>query len=274
MYRLIIKTLICLIPLLWTTIRAETNWYQVEVIVFDYLNPDLDRELWYQNPGLPQSDMSIELITDVPDEIDVADINTLLDMESEEEQDQEEITDEALKPDLVPYLALPEDKFRLKNDYRILKLSSGYRPLLHVAWQQPGLQTEEVRFVHLEGIVEEKPSQQPLIQEPGNIIDVGSQVLIEQIYKPPEMIFAGNIRLRSTKFLHIDVDIAYFPKDFTGILNRQVQKDTRKDSSLANYEADYVRLTESRRIRLNELHYFDHPLFGVILQVSRIETEE
>ena len=35
-----------------------------------------------------------------------------------------------------------------------------------------------------------------------------------------------------------------------------------------------VRLTESRRIKLNELHFFDHPLFGVILQVSRYETEE
>ena len=33
-------------------------------------------------------------------------------------------------------------------------------------------------------------------------------------------------------------------------------------------------MRESRKIKLNELNYFDHPLFGVILQVSRMETNE
>ncbi|MBF8268872.1 MAG: hypothetical protein HW386_581 [Gammaproteobacteria bacterium] len=32
------------------------SWYQVEVIVFDYLNPNLDGELWFDNPGLPPRD--------------------------------------------------------------------------------------------------------------------------------------------------------------------------------------------------------------------------
>ena len=36
--------------------------------------------------------------------------------------------------------------------------------------------------------------------------------------------------------------------------------------------ADYARLTESRRVRLNEIHYFDHPLFGLIVQVSLLKT--
>jgi hypothetical protein len=29
-----------------------------------------------------------------------------------------------------------------------------------------------------------------------------------------------------------------------------------------------VRITEQRKVKLKEIHYFDHPLFGVIVQVT------
>jgi hypothetical protein len=34
------------------------------------------------------------------------------------------------------------------------------------------------------------------------------------------------------------------------------------------------RLTESRRMRSRELHYFDHPLFGVMVEVRPVELPE
>lgn len=42
-----------------------------------------------------------------------------------------------------------------------------------------------------------------------------------------------------------------------------------------NLDLDYdgYRLVEKRRIKLNEVHYFDHPKFGVLMQVSRLEVE-
>lgn len=41
----------------------------------------------------------------------------------------------------------------------------------------------------------------------------------------------------------------------------------------ANIDLDYkgFRLFEKRRLKLNEKHYFDHPKFGLLLQVSRLE---
>ena len=38
-------------------------------------------------------------------------------------------------------------------------------------------------------------------------------------------------------------------------------------------ELNGYRLNEKRRIKLNEKHFFDHPKFGVLLQVSRLEKE-
>ena len=44
----------------------------------------------------------------------------------------------------------------------------------------------------------------------------------------------------------------------------------------ANIDLDFngFRLVEKRRLKLNEKHYFDHPKFGLLLQVSRLEAEK
>ena len=44
----------------------------------------------------------------------------------------------------------------------------------------------------------------------------------------------------------------------------------------ANLDLDYLgyRLVEKRRLKLDEQHFFDHPKFGILLQVSRLEVEE
>ena len=40
-----------------------------------------------------------------------------------------------------------------------------------------------------------------------------------------------------------------------------------------NIDIDYkgFRLKENRRLKLNEQHFFDHPKFGLLMQVSRLE---
>jgi hypothetical protein len=37
---------------------------------------------------------------------------------------------------------------------------------------------------------------------------------------------------------------------------------------------DGFRLAEKRRIKLDEKHFFDHPKFGVLMQVSRLEQPD
>lgn len=43
----------------------------------------------------------------------------------------------------------------------------------------------------------------------------------------------------------------------------------------ANLDLEYngYRLNEKRRLKLNEKHYFDHPRFGVLLRVSRLDQQ-
>lgn len=39
-------------------------------------------------------------------------------------------------------------------------------------------------------------------------------------------------------------------------------------------DIDGYRLRQTRRVKLNEKHFFDHPKFGVLMQVSRLEPEQ
>ena len=232
---------------------ASAAWYQVEVIVFAQTRPTLEGEVWFENPGLPSRSDSIDLITAVPGDISkgqmiAAGLN------------QPDKADKVL----IPYLELPEESQRLGKDFQILKLSADYRPLLHVTWEQPGYDADTGRAVHLEKRVETGDQGQELPPA------LAENQIKDDAYHAPEPVIDGTIRLRTTRFLHVDVDFAYFPDNFLQILRQQQQNAGNPQQLVVNQHADYVRLRESRKIKLNELHYFDHPLFGVLLQVTRL----
>jgi len=249
------------------------SWFQVEVIVFEYTRPDTDEESWYANPGLPVYQYSIELIQGLPpvramkkgDKEDKATEN------GDSENGAAEGEEERSRPHRVAYLKLPEEHQNLGGVYRVLDVTSEYRPLYHAAWQQPGLDGTEARYVHIEGLRETTGSGVEIRGNTGgNAQEDDTDGETASIQSVAERSFDGMIRLRSTRFLHLDVDAAFFPHD-----PAVLQSEAALAQRLPVYRfADYVRLRESRRIRLKELHYFDHPLFGVIVQVTRIEEKE
>jgi len=241
---------------------VNAAWYQVEVIVFDQLSPDFDGELWYENPGLPDRDNSIELITELANGDEQS-----IDIKAAEQHSSEILP---YKPESIPYLQLDLNKLRLEGVRRVLKLSREYRPLMHVAWQQPGFTSNRARAVHLQKFEEadELSTEEFLALEPDDLDTLVNELSpAEDFHQVLDLIFDGTIRLRSSKFLHIDVDIAYFPV----YLPNEGALQGEDETLFVQQQADYVRLQESRKIRLNEIHYFDHPFFGVILRVSRLK---
>lgn len=235
------------IMLLSQAVNAEEeSWYQVEVIVFERPLPDLDGEQW-QLSDYDQRDSLVELLP----------------------------RDEALqngKP--VPFSLLPVSRNRQAGSERVFRLSSDYRPLLHYSWQQPAYERQDARFVHIQKLTEEAAamtatdaeteatgviSSEPTLNEPA---------FIETIVDPGYIV-DGAIRIRSGFYLHVDVDLFYF----TAIpqQNRIVQSSEQLEVNdpFAKFP---IQLKETRKIKLNELHYFDHPMFGLIIQVSRLES--
>ena len=224
-------TVIVLLFLNSLTAFAE-SWYQVEIIIFDRLDPDFSEEAWDEEEPAIRPDM-----TELYPYYAVG-------------------TDQGL----IPYMIMDKKNNRMDGIYRVLKLSSEYRPLVHVSWQQPATKRHKSRYIHIVKNDSKKDlpvkDNQESIDEPEFIEDfINNKRIID-----------GSIRIRSNFYLYTDLDLYYFKNlyDSNNLYNQDIEYSDQ------NIEQLIIRIKESRKIKLNEIHYFDNPMYGVILQVSRL----
>ncbi len=220
----LIKSIFLASLLLFSHSVLAESWYQVEVIIFDRIYPDFDGEQW-QNEEFKIRDNMVELQPDTSQEF--------------------------------AYKILNSSRNRLGGVYRVLKLSSEYRPLYHVSWQQEATERRESRYVHIQKLDGEA------VMPVANTTEEPD--FIEQL-NMPDRIIDGSIRIRSGFYLHADIDLSYFKQ----LPPENKILRTSEESFQSGNEKTVIKLKETRKIKLNEIHYFDHPMFGVILQVSRL----
>ncbi len=83
----------------------------------------------------------------------------------------------------------------------------------------------------------------------------GTRPLESFVRPPPEL--AGDLRMYLSRYLHLDINL---------------QLDAPVDGIAVSYPVRY-RIEEDRIFRNGELRYFDHPKFGVLAKISRVEEE-
>lgn len=149
--------------------------------------------------------------------------------------------------DSSAFKQLPPSRYNLGNVSKMLALSSKYHPVYQVAWQQPGLTKTEAKAVHIKNVKAK---------------------------------INGSVNLKGGHLLYLDLDISYFLDLHTGTAASLMQENlsivSAKEIEIGEdiiMRDSYARMKKTRRIKLNELHYFDHPLFGVIMRVTRLEIE-
>ena len=127
---------------------------------------------------------------------------------------------------------LRPDELKLGVEYRKLRAISAYEPLVHVGWVQPGLpETDAVP------------------------IDLGTLGILNP---------RGTVRVHLSRFLHITLDLTYHAK------GSATPARSASDGLDEIVLAPQYRLTAARNVRSNELHYFDHPAFGVLVRVTPV----
>jgi len=141
---------------------------------------------------------------------------------------------------------LPADEYRLKDEEQKLLGSDKYEVLLHTGWRQPGLMKEQAIPVH--------------IHTPVAAITTDGGMAPAQ---PAPLRLDGVMNLSLARYLHLDVDLLYRPADA-----QQSTGDSGFFGNSAPATPQVYRLQESRRMRSKELHYIDHPMFGVIALVT------
>lgn len=131
---------------------------------------------------------------------------------------------------------LRPEELKLGNEYRKLRAVAAYEPLVHAGWVLPGLpEADSVPFdLKTLGVVNPR----------------------------------GTVRVHLSRFLHITLDLTYQAADAaTASLG---SSDGLDEIVLA----PQYRLTATRSARSTELHYFDHPAFGVLVRVTPVPAQD
>jgi hypothetical protein len=135
----------------------------------------------------------------------------------------------------VPFALLEPAERRLAGVARRVD-GGGYRLLVATGWRQPGYGTAQPRRVYVSDGPGPAAVTLPLPEAP---VALPGAVLPAT---PPRV--EGTVAIKVARLLHVELDLVY------------------------DHEGVPVRLQETRRVKLRELHYFDHPLVGVIVQVT------
>ncbi len=130
---------------------------------------------------------------------------------------------------------LESSRLKLRDVAARLRRSEAYQPLLHIAWRQPGYTRGRARTVHIH-------SRLPNPYQSAG--DIG--------------VIDGTLRLSRARYLHLDTDLLYFRSD----------PDRASLGFSVPSQASVFRMREDRRMRSSELHYLDHPMFGLLVLVT------
>ncbi len=147
------------------------------------------------------------------------------------EEVAEESPDDRLPKSEEPwYRLLSAEELELTDTYDRLELLDAYTPLVHGGWVQEGL-----------------PAERAI---PFDLALLGA-------FNP-----LGTIKLHVQRFLHVTVTLRYQSERATGGLLRPAGVGLEEVTFPARYD-----LNVQRRSRSGELHFFDHPAFGVLVLV-------
>lgn len=216
-------------------LEAAAPWYEIEVLIFEHLAPGTRTS----KTGL--SDLS------------PLDFNRALRLPSPEAKTAVEES-----ADLFP---LSSRTWKLTDLEQRLHQSSRYRSLLHRSWSQSPASPQRARPVYLRFPPPEPSSRGETSPAANAEASPRGRIPFPSQYLRPEL--AGTIKLSQERFLHLSLDLRYWQPSEAAL------QELEEGIYQTPPSGSYFRLAESRRVRIQEIHYFDHPLFGVLVQIRQ-----
>jgi hypothetical protein len=160
----------------------------------------------------------------------------------EHELGEYELGEHELEGEPFGLVMLAEENFQLKDEFERLDNLEEYTPLLHFGWTQTTYPDDEQEVRPLSSFV---------------TLPNGLE---------------GDLTLYLSRYLHLAVNLQL---DDTPVkeLPCGYDNDKPEESAPRTYPVRY-RIEEDRIFRIGELHYFDHPKFGVLAKIIRAEEVE
>lgn len=134
------------------------------------------------------------------------------------------------------FSSLAIDQQQLHGVFNRLEKLSSYTPILHGGWIQP---------------VKEKAPLEP----------------IQIIHQADALQLEGTLTFHRGRYLHLDINL-----QLSEVTNTDFN-DNFLTSSFIQAPTLY-RLKETRRVKTTDTHFFDHPRFGVLAVIEKIDSPE
>lgn len=229
-------------PLVSVADEDELQWYHVEIIVFEQREATgRDAERWQIVAPEPQADEVVQLQTAEPGQ------------------------------PWQPFTKLPSGDLQLSGMHRQLERADPYQPLLHLGWRQQGLSRRDAPSVAVPPEWSPEPGVDVELQAPavtaedlpeaetGTVTGMPWEAPLATLQPGPPLY--GYVRLYRERFLHVAVDLRY---------HRDSGDAAARYPYLYGQEPVFV-MEQRRRMRSGELHYLDHPVLGVLVQVTPVD---
>ena len=232
----------------------EIREYSVELIIFEYVGAAAGSVEIFDPEPLPDPEAEPDLTVTLPDRL-TAKRERVPPRTSSEPVRSRLIYGEPEELELIPtfeqagFRLLPEEEFQLTNAYDRLVRLDAYRPLIHSGWIQPTVEQADTTPIRLRRISD------------------------------PPLRLDGTVSLYLSRFLHLVVDLALEQENTEAMtVDRPYQPSYGSSRDSYAYglpiaqPSTFYRIQEDRIMRNNEIRYFDHPKFGVIARVTRVEA--
>lgn len=147
-----------------------------------------------------------------------------------------------------------------------LDKSPRYNVLSHIAWEQPGLAEEKAVSMPINGgtdFREEYPGRMESrweADEAGQMIEIPGPASLNEL--------DGSVKLVLGRYLHLYTDLVYRKPVIVEQLDEETQEVLERRTLFD------IPVQSHRKMRSRELHYLDHPMIGILIEVTPVETEE
>ncbi len=267
-----IRSVLLLLLLNTSTLHAESSsnsdtiktliQYDIEVIIFEDAHARyINSEIWPQQDGADITETlneNIQITDENTDNTHKIDDITALDKLSLSEIEN---IDKVEKPaeDLTRFDSI-EPSILLKEHDRISR-SSEYNVLYYASWRQNGLPREKAVAIDINDLT----NFHPLISTQ---VPAKSQHEKEQV----ENHISGTLKVVLARYLHFYSELEY--ERFDENEAQATAEPTEQPAPLATIRSQRFKISSHRRMRSKVLHYIDHPLVGILIQINPVPKEK
>ncbi|WP_144208922.1 peptidoglycan binding protein CsiV [Shewanella donghaensis] len=290
-----------------TPIHAQAkSWFEVEVYVFERQTNSVEK--WQENTAAAPNSKNVDLITPmISNDITGVALGlsgcTSTDWTSSEVDCQDPLVsaNKTTFPSQVPFsiaaaepqqaylgdgpVLLAESQSEFAEIIQSVRRESNVRSLLHITWQQDMKSRNRAKPMRIfagkdyseefeysgNAITELQDDEFSSFDFNANFGSFGS--LVSEPQTSPVWELDGNINIYLSHYLFIETNLALRqPIQKKVVQNEYYQYSTPTDADkVMSPFLQSIPMVQNRRVRSGEVHYFDHPNFGIVMQIRKME---